>query len=94
MNQQPAQIQLPPMIQAGGWWFAPQAILAIDFSTYIPGDKDRLIIVFIVGPHQIDLYAESADVFRAWRDTVTGQTRIQPAPPNGVLHLPAGLKGK
>jgi len=94
MSQQPTQIQLPPMIQAGGWWFAPQAILAIDFSTYTPNDKDRLITVFIVGPHEIEMVAESADVFRAWWDTVTGQTRIQPAPSNGVLHLPSGLKHK
>jgi hypothetical protein len=80
---QPQPIQLPPMITTGNLWFAPQAILAIDLSGYTPGAVDRIITLFIVGPHELGLENEDADAFKAWWDQVTGQARIQ-APPPGM----------
>lgn len=81
MSQQQPQIQLPAMAAFGSVVIAPQALLAIDASGYIVGSKDRTITVFIVGPHQIELYGADADAFKAWWDQVTGQSRIQPPPP-------------
>ena len=77
-------IQLPAMAAFGSVVIAPQALLAIDASGYVVGSKDRTITVFIVGPHQIELYGADADAFKAWWDTVTGTNRVVPAP--------AGLK--
>lgn len=84
--QQP--IQLPPMITTGNVWFAPQAILAIDLSHYVPGKEDRLITLFLIGPHELELEAEDADSFKTWWDQVTGQARIQPPPQGWPLSAP------
>lgn len=83
MNPQQQAIQLPPMILCGFVWFAPQAILAIDFSDYKPSEPERVILLFLVGPHELDVRGEDADALKSWWDQVTGQARIQPAPPNG-----------
>lgn len=79
MNNQPT-IQLPPMIVAGSIWFAPQAILAIDFSGYATTSADRSIAIFLVGPHELELVAEDADAFKAWWNQITGQNKVQPVP--------------
>ena len=77
MSQQP--INLPPMAAFGSVVFAPQALLAIDASEYTSADSpDRCITVYIVGPHEIDLYGPNADAFKAWWEQITGQTRVQP----------------
>lgn len=73
-------IPLPPMITTGNVWLAAQAILAVDLSGYT-ADAEREIIVFIVGPHEIELKGEDADAFKRWWNDITGQNRVQPAPP-------------
>lgn len=79
-------IPLPPMITTGNVWLAAQAILAVDFAAYIvEGKKQRLVEVFIVGPHVLQLWDADADAFKSWWDNVTGQNRIQPAPPGLTL---------
>ncbi len=81
VQQQQHPIVLPPMIVCGSVWFAPQAILAVDFSEYEAGDPKRRVTVSIVGPHLLDFLETDADAFKGWWDQVTGQARIQPAPP-------------
>lgn len=80
MSNQQSQIPLPPMIVAGSVWFAPQAILAIDFSQYAVGAIVREIDVLMVGPHELTLSGDDADAFKSWWDQLTGQNRVQPAP--------------
>ena len=90
MSNQPT-INLPAMHEFAGVWIPIQGILGIDMRDYKEGDAERSIIVKIVGPHEFDLDAESADLFKAWWDQVTGQARIQVATPRQGAQRTSGI---
>lgn len=80
MAQQQQVINIPLMLPFAGVWLPPQGILSVDERDYQAGKAERLIVVKLAGPHELELDGESADAFKLWWDQVTGQNRIQPAP--------------
>ena len=80
MSQQQQVISIPPMMVIAGVWFTPHVLMAVDTRDYEAGKKDRVIEINVAGS-EISFLDDDADAFKLWWDQVTGQSRIQPAPP-------------